>query len=165
MYFVDHPSTVSVDHRTVNQGKPHIRFERMTFALQNRELMQLMGTLVKARRLFALKFWASLLGITYFIGPSPVLADEKPMTRDQPEYQVNVGIVYGTLSELCKLKKIQYITEQQFTERSRTYTRMWLEEQWLTDGLVFLGMKSPECLDQLKGILAAALSSGSEGKA
>ena len=100
-----------------------------------------------------MKHWTSLLGLAFVIAISPVLADEKTLTRDEPEYQVNVGIVYGTLAELCKLKNNQHITEQQFTERTRTYTRMWLEEQWLTDGLVFLGMKSPECLQQLKGIL------------
>ena len=97
--------------------------------------------------------WTSLLGLALVIATTPVSADEKPLTRDEPEYQVNVGLVYGTLAELCKLRKNEYITEERFFERSKYYVQTWYDEEWLSDGIVFLAIQAPECMEGLHGIM------------
>ena len=96
-----------------------------------------------------MKRWASFLGITCLVSATPVWA-EKPLSQRDPIYIFNAGMVYGTMGEICNLRRDGYINDQQFNRRARTYMSRLIDEDYANDGLSQLQENDPICTDLIR---------------
>ena len=96
-----------------------------------------------------MKRWAIFLGISCLVSSTPAWA-EKPLSERDPIYIFNAGMVYGTLGEICNLRRDGYINDQQFNSRASTYMRRLNDEQYASDGFLQLKANDPKCTDLIR---------------
>ena len=93
--------------------------------------------------------WTPLLGLIFLVSATPAWA-EKPFAERDGDYQFNAGLVYGTLGELCNLRNLKEISEEQFNSRASTYMRQWVGVQYAIDGLTVINADKPKCFELIK---------------
>ena len=90
--------------------------------------------------------WTPLLGLIFLVSAPPAWAEKSFAERDA-DYQFNTGLVYGTLGELCNLRNLKDISEEQFNSRASAYMRQWTGVQYAIDGLTVLNADKQNALN------------------
>ncbi|WP_413743562.1 hypothetical protein [Synechococcus sp. MIT S9451] len=93
--------------------------------------------------------WTPLLGLVFLVSATPAWA-EKPFAERAADYQFNAGLVYGTLGELCNLRNLKEISEEQFNSRATTYMKQWHGVQYAIDGLTAIREAKPKCYELIR---------------